>query len=80
MSILELFVVLMFVGVAIFLLTQVVVPVIIGTPLFPLFRATPEIKEELKKVKQEIEQTAERFELKESVEELNRRKAQLEKK
>lgn len=61
-------------------ITQVAIPLAQGTPLFPQFRPTTPLKEKVAAAEQELYETTEEVHLRESLEEINRRKAELEKK
>lgn len=60
--------------------TQVILPYILGTPYFPLFREKTPLKEEVVKTEKELEETTELVVLQGQLNEINRRKAQLEEK
>lgn len=59
-------------------ITQVVVPFVNNTPLFPQFRPSTPLKEQVAAAEKELYETTEVVHLKESLEEINRRKAKLE--
>lgn len=67
-------------GVVIFMITQVGLPLYQGTPLFPQFRRETELSQKVEEAEQELEEAREYVHLKEELEEINRRKAELEKK
>ena len=58
--------------------TQVVMPMIFGTPLFPFFRKTA-MSAKVAEAASELEEVAEQQQLNELEKEINRRKAQLKK-
>jgi hypothetical protein len=60
------------------LVTQVVIPLVNGTPFFPFFRKS-EVAEKIEEAAKELETVAELEQLSELEEEINRRKAQLKK-
>ena len=68
------------VGVVLLLATQVVLPLCYGTPLFPNFRKDSEMKTKVDDAEHELEEAREYVHLQEQLEEINRRKAELEKK
>ena len=68
------------IGLALLFVTQMVLPFLFGTPFFPFFRKSTPIKEEVIKAEHELEEQTELFNLTKQLEELNRRKAELEKK
>ena len=61
-------------------LTQMTLPFIFGTPFFPFFRKATPLKDEVDKAEHEVEEQTELVSLMKQLEELNRRKAELEKK
>jgi hypothetical protein len=61
-------------------LTQVAIPFVQGTPLFPNFRKDSDFRKKLDAAEQELEETTEEVQLREQLDEINRRKAELEKK
>lgn len=65
--------------VILFLVTQVLIPLRKGVRLFPLFRHHP-LKDELEEAEDTLANTAEMVDLKEQINDINRRKAELEKK
>jgi len=67
-------------GVAILFVTQVGLPLAYGTPLFPNFRKDTEQKVKVDAAEHELEEAREYVHLREELDEINRRKAQLEKK
>lgn len=77
---LDLMIMLVVIGIVILLITQVVLPLHYGTPLFPQFRRETELKQKVDEAEQQLEETREYVHLMEDLEEINRRKAQLEKK
>lgn len=77
---LDLLIVAVVAGIIILLVTQVGLPLYQGTPLFPQFRRETELKQKVDAAEQELEQAREYVHLKEELNEINRRKAQLEKK
>jgi hypothetical protein len=73
--------VLMFsVGLLALFVTQVALPFYFGTPFFPLFRKKDELSSKIVEAEIELTETTELVNLQEQLEELNRRKAELEKK
>ena len=64
--------------VALFTATQVILPYRYGTPLFPLFRGKNPLKEQVEAAEKELAEKTELVILNEQLEEINRRKAQLE--
>lgn len=77
--VLELFVFLAAVLIVLTVVTQVIVPGISGEPMFPLLR-TSAVKVEITKAEKELETLAEAAHLKNVATEVERRKAELEKK
>lgn len=73
---LDLLVFAVIIGALLFLATQVVIPLMRGTVLFPIFGAG-EAAEKVEVVEHQLEEIAEEERLKELTDELNRRKAQL---
>lgn len=67
-------------GIALLLLTQVILPLIFGTGFFPLFRKASPFKKQVSDAEHELEEKAELVRLETQLQELNRRKAELEKK
>lgn len=67
-------------GLFLLFLTQMALPFIFGTPFFPLFRKNTPIKQEVDKAVHDLEEQTELVSLMKQMEELNRRKAELEKK
>ncbi len=61
-------------------ITQVMLPLVQGTPLFPFFRVKTDMKTKVAAAEHELEETTELVRLQEQLDEINRRKAQLEKK
>lgn len=59
-------------------ITQVVMPLFRGTPLFPQFRPTTALKQKVNAEEKELYETTEEVRLHESLKEINRRKAELE--
>lgn len=74
------FVILLTFAVMLFLTVQVLIPLKKGTPLFPIFRPDTPLKKELEQYQQEVEELAEVVEVKAELDNLKRRKAELEKK
>lgn len=58
--------------------TQIVLPYKRGTPLFPFFRKTTPLKEKVEEAEKELQEQTELAILQEELDEINRRKAQLE--
>lgn len=79
MGILELFVFILVFVVFLFLVTQVVWPIITGEPLFPLFRKSA-VKEVIKTAENQLTEIAEVEHLNKVMAEIQRRKAEMEKK
>lgn len=77
---LDLIVVALIFGVAILFVTQIGLPLAHGTPLFPQFRRETELKQKVDAAEEELEEATEYVHLKEELNEINRRKAELEKK
>lgn len=77
---LDLFILAFVVGIVLLLVTQVGLPLYQGTPLFPQFRRETELKTKVDAAEHELEETREYVHLMEDLEEINRRKAELEKK
>ena len=67
-------------GLFLLFLTQMALPFMFGTPFFPLFRKDTPIKQEVDKAVHDLEEQTELVSLMKQLEELNRRKAELEKK
>ena len=67
-------------GIALLFFTQVAVPLWRGTPLFPNFKPDSPLKQQVEEAQEELEHKTELVELQEQLEEINRRKAELEKK
>ena len=73
--------VLVFVAIGVLFLifiTQILVPLFRGTPFFPQFRKVTPLKTEVKNAEHALEETTEYVALKEKLNEINRRKADLE--
>ena len=70
-------------GLSIFILivvvTQILIPFVLGTPFFPQIRKKTPLKEQVEAAERELEETTEYVYLKEELNEINRRKAQLDK-
>ena len=79
-ALLELLLILMAVMLLLFMITQVVIPLVRGTPFFPQFRKSTPLKEQVVTAERELEEITEYVHLKEDLGEINRRKAQLERK
>jgi len=62
-----------------FVITQILIPFVSGTPFFPQIRKKTPLKEQVIAAERELEETTEYVHLKEELNEINRRKAQLEK-
>lgn len=77
---LDLLILAIVVGIVLLLATQVVLPLYYGTPLFPNFREDTEMKTKVEAAEEELEETREYVHLQEQLNEINRRKAELEKK
>ena len=60
--------------------TQIVIPLFKGTPMFPLFRKKTPIKAQIEQAENELAEMTELAVITEKLEEINRRKAELEKK
>jgi hypothetical protein len=76
---LELMVIGMGVLVLLFVLTQILIPLVRGTPFFPQLRKSTPLKEQVVAAEHELEETTEYVQLKSELKEINRRKAELEK-
>jgi hypothetical protein len=76
---LTLFIAVIVFSVLMFSVTQIVIPLYKGVRLFPFFRHHP-LKDELEDAEDTLADATEMVELKEQIEEVNRRKANLEKK
>jgi hypothetical protein len=79
-AMLGVFVIAMMAVVLILFVTQVVIPVYQGTPLFPQFRTMTPMKEQVVAAEKELEETTELVLVKTQLNEINRRKAELENK
>ncbi len=77
---LELLILIVILLLVVMFITQVIIPMYIGTPLFPQFRPSTPLKEQVAAAEKELYESTEYMHLKESLEEINRRKAELEKK
>jgi hypothetical protein len=70
-------------GLSIFVLivviTQILIPFVLGTPFFPQIRKKTPLKEQVEAAERELEEKTEYVYLKEELNEINRRKAQLDK-
>jgi len=75
----DLFVIIVGLLIVLSLLTEVIFPLLRGTPLFPFFHKS-EVRKEIVKIEGELETVAEREYLQKVETELNSRKAELEKK
>jgi hypothetical protein len=73
---LDLFVIVVVIMLILLMVTQLVYPMFTGEPLFPLFRRSA-VKKEIEKVEHALEEVAEATHLKQVVDELNRRSANL---
>lgn len=62
------------------LVTQVILPLVQGTPFFPNFRKITPLKARVDMAAEELVETTEYVRLKEDLNEINRRKAELERK
>jgi len=60
-------------------ITQIAIPFVDGTPFFPQFRKSTPLKEQVEAAQHELEETTEYVQLKEELNDINRRKAELEK-
>lgn len=60
--------------------TQIAIPLYKGTPMFPLFRKKTPIKVQIDQAEKELAEMTELTAITEKLEEINRRKAELEKK
>jgi len=60
------------------LITQIVIPLVRGTPFFPQFRKATPLKEKVVAAEKELQEVTEYVHLKEELDEVNRRKAELE--
>ena len=80
MALLELLVIVLGFALFLFILTQIVLPMIFNMPLFPNFRKTTPLKVQVDAAEKELEEQTELTRLNEQLLEINRRKAQLEKK
>lgn len=65
--------------VLLFIVTQILIPLALGTPFFPQIRKKTPLKEQVIAAERELEETTEIVHLKEELSEINRRKAKLEK-
>jgi len=79
-ALLELVIIAFAITILILFATQVVIPLRKGIPLFPLFRKETPLKVKVEEAEKELEETTELVMLQEQLEEINRRKAELEKK
>jgi|ADurb_H2B_01_Slu_FD_contig_101_223180_length_3953_multi_3_in_0_out_0_4 hypothetical protein len=77
---LEILTLLVMVALLLLFVTQMVLPFVLGTPFFPLFRKSTPLKEQVDKMEYEIAEQTELVSLLKQMEKLNRRKAELEKK
>jgi hypothetical protein len=77
---LELLLVALATFVLLFIVTQILIPLATGTPFFPQIRKKTPMKEKVIAAERELEETNEFVHLKEELNEINRRKAQLGKK
>lgn len=68
------------IAVVFFLIMQVVIPLYNGTTVLPIFRADPDLKRELAEKQRELEELAEKVSVQSQIDELNRRKAEMEQK
>lgn len=68
------------IGVILLLATQVVLPLRDGTPLFPLLRKATPLHAAVDDAEKELEEQTELVRLKEQLDKINRRKAELESK
>jgi predicted Holliday junction resolvase-like endonuclease len=75
-ALLDLFVLIIVIGAIMFLATQVIIPLMRGTVLFPMFGAG-EAAEKAEIAEHQLEEIAEQERLQELTEEINRRKAKL---
>lgn len=80
MALLDLFLVLGVAALLILLVTQICVPMQLNTPLFPTFRKSTPMKDMVDKAEKELEEQTELERLNRQLDEINRRKAELEKK
>ena len=78
-ALLELMLMIFAVMVILLLITQVIVPFVRSTPFFPQFRKSTPLKEKVVSAEKELLETTEYVHLKEDLNEINRRKAELEK-
>jgi hypothetical protein len=77
-ALLELVVIAFAVVVLLLFITQVAIPFVRGTPFFPQFRTSTPLKEQVVAAEHELEETTELVQLKSALNEINRRKANLE--
>lgn len=78
-ALLDLLGALVFLAVMLALVTQVVIPMIFGTPLFPILRTDAVLTKTVTDAERKLEEATEMALLNEKLAEINRRKAQLEK-
>jgi hypothetical protein len=76
--ILELFTTIAVAVVAYYIISQIVIPTISDTPIFPMFRKN-DVNKEISRLKQELEKVANQGQLDALNNEVQRRKAELEK-
>jgi len=62
-----------------FIVTQILMPFVLGTPFFPQIRKKTPLKEQVIAAERELEEKTEYVHLKEELNEINRRKAELDK-
>ena len=67
-------------GIALLFTTQVFMPMLFGTPFFPLFRKSTPLKDVVDKMERTLEEETEFVFLTEKISKLNARKAELERK
>lgn len=77
--ILDFLVLVLIITIVMFIVTQVIVPVVTGKPVFPLFRKSA-VKAQISEAEKTLNELAEKAELMGIVNEVERRTAELEKK
>ena len=77
-ALLELTLIALAVFVLLCVVTQIVIPLVRGTPLFPQLRTPTPMTEKVASAERELEETTEYVQLKVELNEINRRKAELE--
>lgn len=80
MPLLNLLILLAAVGLVLLFVTEILIPAFLGTPFFPTFRKKTEIKKQVSQAEADLAETTEYVFVKERLDDINRRKAELEKK